>query len=370
MHTTRVFAYLTCWVLLASCVTHEPQAETSEIALGPPAQTPSSPIPPLLPSPSTTTEVETPSPNPSHAVRPVLLGITELRPGAYLGPHLVYAAFSADGTRLYLAYPTDTAQPDWTSMDIATGDEQPLSSPPMVYRGLPLDTYQYPSLVALVSPHNRYQLQLSQDDVPTALLLDLTGGASARRLTTDPNFGGIVQAQWSADDSLVAFGIYTPDFGEHIFVTYTATGQTHPLRELIGYEDNCPHEWQLSPDATKIALVDCGGQLRVFDLSGTEITHIPGYFQNIIWSAGSRHLYYYAGAEYGYPETLNAFDAIDPCETVLLTEDELAPLHNPGYWYRYWPFTPSPDQSQLLMWGRGLYLFRIRADIYDTSCAQ
>ena len=367
---TQTIAHLACGVLLASCVMQEREGLPSQIPQSSRTQIPSARIPAFSPSPSSTVDKEPPTPNPAPPTPPALLGITELRPGTYLGPHVVYAAFSADARLLYLAYASDTAQPRWVSIDVTTGEEQPLFPPPPVFRGHPWNAYQYPSLVALVSPHRRFQLLLSEDDTPTALLMDLTSGAPNRRLASDANFGTIVQAQWSTDESLVAFGIYTPDFGEDIFVTHTATGETHPLHDLIGYEDHCPHEWQLSPDSTKIAQVDCAGELRIFTLSGIEIVHRSGYFENIIWSADSRYLYYYAGAQYIVIETLNAFDTINSCEIVMLTQDDLAPLDRPGFWYRFWPFIPSPDRSQLLMWGRGLYLFRIRTEIYDNDCGR
>ena len=356
-------------VLLASCAIPEPAADTSEIPQPSPTHIRATTKPQASASPSAPFANQTPTAIPPTATPSRVVGITKVRSPSYLGPYLIHAAFSDDGAFLYLALTSDSGGLEWVSIDIGTGVQESLFPPPPVPRGHQRDAYEYPSLAGLVSPGNRFHLTLSDGSTPTVFLVDLQGDAPNRRLISDPSFGAIVQAHWSADESLVVFGIYTPEFGQDTFITDTATGETRPLHELIGYEDHCPDEWQLSPDSASVALVDCGGELRIYTLAGKEIVHLPGYLRNIVWSADSRYLYYYYGREYTVTESLNAFDTVDSCKVVLLTEEDLAPLEEPGYWYRFWAFLPSPDGSQLLMWGPGAYLIQLRNGIYVGSCS-
>lgn len=245
----------------------------------------------------------------------------------------------------------------------------PLFPPPPVSRGHARYAYDFPSLAGLISPSNRLQLTLSNGSEPTAVLVDLRGEAPNRRLVSDPSFGKIVQANWAADESMVVFSIYTPEFGGDTFVTDTATGDTRALHELIGYEDHCLNEWQLSPNSASVALIDCSEELRIYTLAGEVIAYLPGYYRNIVWSADSRYLYYYYGPEYTVIESLNAYDTVNSCEVVLLAEEDVAPPQKPGSWFRFLGFSPSPDGSKLLMWWPGAYLLHLRDGIYVDDCS-
>ena len=355
-------------VLLASCVIPRPEPNAPQVSQPSTTRTRVAPSPRPLASPSAPLHNQTATAILPTAIPLRIVGLTEIRSPFYPGPYVIHAAFSDNAAFLYLALTSDSGALEWVSIDIGTGNQESLFPPPPVLRGHHRYAYDYPSLAGLVSPSNRFHLTLSDGSAPTAILVDLKGDAPNRRLVSDPSFGAIDQAHWSFDESLLVFSIYTPEFGADTFVTDTATGETRPLHELIGYEDHCPDEWQLSPDSASVALVDCGGELRIYTLAGKETVHLPGYFRNIVWSADSRYLYYYYGHEYTVTESLNAFDTVDSCEVVLLTEEDLAPLEKPGYWGRFWAFSPSPDGSQLLMWGRGAYLVQLRSGSYVDSC--
>jgi hypothetical protein len=181
----------------------------------------------------------------------------------------------------------------------------------------------------------------------TLWLVDQRAPFPATPLITGGSQYTVKDAQWVANETMFAFTWGPMEYGADLYVHRVGTGQSvQSVAETVSYAYAGVAEWRLSPDGSRIAVID-GRALWIVSLAGDEAIRVPGFFEVPVWSHDGMILFsYYRANAATFERSLVAVYVLQRAQCTVLSSSDLEQVQEAGVDPIY-AYDVSPDAGMI-----------------------
>jgi hypothetical protein len=265
--------------------------------------------------------------------------------------------WSADGSIVNLALERDDLSPlQWLAIDPVTGSETYLEGLPEwdrqpLYFGILLGVDFY----GFESPTGRYLLEapepLGNPSGRSLWLVDRHGASTHVLLTPGRPQDTLKEAQWLADETMVAF-IWAPhEYGAELYLyDLQGRGSALSVAEMVPPSDRYAGvlEWRLAPNGDWIAVSD-DESLWILSMRGQQLIRVTGNHHVLVWSHDGRLLFSYRhDSEAGAERSSIAVDTVQRNVCTVIPGPDLELIEQLGIYPTY-AYDVSPDVRRIAL---------------------